>query len=138
MYSRKKCRTKNGYLRNSSSNWIFLWRFVIQNHLKLSIIEKRKNKTKFLTQNSISFLRRTAFQNLLKALDLSSATGRVAPDLTKALAFLSDITVKKSAVDREYLKPHWKSKKRPHLSRWLTRILCTKFSKTLLTTESHF
>ena len=48
-----------------------------------------------------------------KALDISSATARVAPDLLKALAILSDTTVRRSAVDREDLKPYWKSKKRP-------------------------
>ena len=32
---------------------------------------------------------------------ISSATARVAPDLLKALAILSDTTVRRSAVDRE-------------------------------------
>ena len=43
-----------------------------------------------------------------KALNISSATARVAPDL---LVILSDTTVKRSAVDREDLKPYWKSEK---------------------------
>ena len=55
--------------------------------------------------------------NLTKALDISSATARVAPDLLKAVAVLSDTTVRRSAVDREDLKPYWKSEKRPDLSR---------------------
>ena len=38
-------------------------------------------------------------------------------DLLKALAILSDTTVRSSAVDRDDLKPYWKKKKRPHLSR---------------------
>ena len=42
-------------------------------------------------------------------MDISSATARVAPDLLKALAILSDTTVRRSAVDREDLKPYWKS-----------------------------
>ena len=33
---------------------------------------------------------------------------RVATDLLKALAILSDLTVRKSAVDQEELKPYWK------------------------------
>ena len=37
--------------------------------------------------------------------------------LPKALAILSDITVGRSAVDQEDLKPYWKSEKRPHFSR---------------------
>ena len=52
-----------------------------------------------------------------KALDVSSATARVAPDLLKALAIISNTTVKRSAVDREDLKPYWKSEKSTHFSR---------------------
>ena len=59
--------------------------------------------------------RRPACQTLLKALDISSTTAWVAPDLLKALAILSDTTVRRSVVDWEDLKPHWKSEKRPHL-----------------------
>ena len=36
----------------------------------------------------------------------------VAPDLLKALAILSDTTVRRSAVDREDLKPYQKSEKK--------------------------
>ena len=49
--------------------------------------------------------------------DVSYATVRVVPDLLKALAILSDTTVRRSAVDREDLKPYWRSEKRPHSSR---------------------
>ena len=66
---------------------------------------------------------------------MSSATAQVAPDLLKALAILSDTTVRRSAVDREDLKPYWKSEKRPHFCRRSTILLFTSFSKTLLTTE---
>ena len=52
--------------------------------------------------------------NLLKALGISSATTPVAQDLLEALAILSDITVRRSPVDREDLKPYCKSEKRPH------------------------
>ena len=44
-------------------------------------------------------------------MDISSATAQVAPDPLKALAILSDTTVRRSAVDREDLKPYWKSEK---------------------------
>ena len=83
----------------------------------------------------LSFWRRPACQTLSKPLDISSATAQVAPDLLKALAILSDTIVRRSAVDREDLKPYWKSEKRPHFSRWPTILLFTSFSKTLLTTE---
>ena len=53
---------------------------------------------------------------LSKALDMSSATAEVVPDLIKALAILSDSTVRSPAVNGEDLKPYWKSEKRPHFS----------------------
>ena len=39
-------------------------------------------------------------QTLSKALDITSATARVVQNLLKALALLSDTTVRRSAVDR--------------------------------------
>ena len=44
-----------------------------------------------------------------KPLDISIATVGVAPDVVKAIAILSSTTARKSAVDREDHKPHWKS-----------------------------
>ena len=76
-----------------------------------------------------------ACQTLLKALDILSATARGSPDLLKALAILLDSTVRKSVIDREDLKPYWKSEKRPHFPRWSTILLFRSFSKSLLTTE---
>ena len=52
---------------------------------------------------------RLTYQTLLNVLDVSSATGRVAPDLLKAVAILSDTTVRRSAIDQGELKPYWKS-----------------------------
>ena len=91
-------------------NWIFLRRIPIQ---KLSITEKRQNKAKYLTPNSI----RPACQTLLKALNISSASAQVVSDLLKALAIQSDTSVRRSAIDREDLKLYWKSEKRSHVSR---------------------
>ena len=48
------------------------------------LLKKRRNKAKYLTWNSIRLLSlwsRPAGQTLSKALDISSATARVAPDL---------------------------------------------------------
>ena len=59
----------------------------------------------------LSLGRRPAYQILSKALDISSATARVALDLSKALAILSDTNVRRSAVDQKHLKPYWKSEK---------------------------
>ena len=72
--------------------------------------------------------RRLACQTLSRALDISSATASVVPDLLKALAILLDTTLRRSAVDWQDLKPYWKSDKRPHFSRWSTILLFTSFS----------
>ena len=42
---------------------------------------------------------------LSKDLDISNAAARIATDLLKAIATLSNTTVRRSAVDREDLKP---------------------------------
>ena len=55
--------------------------------------------------------RKPSCQTLLKALDISSATAQVAPDFLKALAIVLYLTVRRSVVDQEYLKPYWKSKR---------------------------
>ena len=68
--SQEKRWTKNRGLRNSSMNWIFLRRLTIQNHSKLSITEKRQNKAKYLTWNSIGlkFVKKTSIPNPVKSL----------------------------------------------------------------------
>ena len=45
-------------------------------------------------------------QTLSEALDTLSTAVRVAPDLLKALAVVSDAAVRRSAVDREGLTPY--------------------------------
>ena len=55
--------------------------------------------------------RKPACQTLPKALDISSATAQIAPDLLKALEILPDTTVIRSSVDWEDLKPYWKTEK---------------------------
>ena len=51
------------------------------------------------------FVKTTSMSNSVKALDISNATARVALDLKRALAILSDTTVRRFAVDQENLKP---------------------------------
>ena len=54
---------------------------------------------------------------------ISSVTSQVSPDLLiKALAMLSDTTVRRLAVDWEGLKPYWKLENWPHFSRGSTSI----------------
>ena len=61
---------------------------------------------------------------LSKALDISSATAQVSPNVLQAPAILLDTTIRRSTADPEDLKPYWKSEKRPHLS-----LLFTSFQR---------
>ena len=53
-----------------------------------------------MTRNSLrlKFVNKTSISNLSETLDMSSATARVAPDMSQALAILSDANVRRSAV----------------------------------------
>ena len=53
-------------------------------------------------------------QTLSKALDISSTTAQIVLHLLKALMFLLDATVKRSADEPEDLKPYWKCRKIAH------------------------
>ena len=71
-----------------------------QSHLLPKKDEIRPN-TRLEIPQDFSLRRRTACQTLSKALDILSVIGHVAPDLLKALAILSDTSVRRSTVDRE-------------------------------------
>ena len=86
-----------------------------QSHLLLRKEEIRLNIWPEISQD-LPMWRTTACHTVSKALDISSATAVVAPDLLKALAILSDTTVTRSAVDEKDLKLNCKSEKRPHFS----------------------
>ena len=73
-------------------------------------------------------------KSLQKPIDISIVTIQIVPGLLKALAILSDTTMRRSAVDWEDLKPYWKWKKK-HISRCSRILLFTSLSKTLLITE---
>ena len=97
---------------------------------QLSITEKR-NKTEYLTWNSIKlmFVKKINMPNPVKSLGYIKCYSSSSPRSLKRPRN-SDVTVRRSAVDREDLKPHGKSEKRPHYSRWSTILLFTSFSKT--------
>ena len=97
----------------------------------MPITEKRRNRPNIWPEipSDLSLWRRPSCQSLSKALDISSATARVAPDLLKALAILSETAVRRSAVDWEDLKPYWKWEKRSDFSRWSKILLFTKLLK---------
>ena len=60
---------------------------------------------------------------------MTSTTARVAPDLSKALPITSDITVRRSPVDREDLKPYWKSEKKTTFLKDINKPIIYKFFK---------
>ena len=102
------------------------WRRPIQNHLKPSITEKRKNKAKYLTWTSLNlkFVKNSRIPNPVKSYGY-----------IKCYISSGPRPVLRFAVDREDLQPYWKSEKRPYFSRWSTILLFTSFSKILLTTK---
>ena len=56
----------------------------------------------------------------VKSLGCVKCAARAAPELLKAPAILLEVsitTVRRTAIDREDLKPNWIQKARPHLSR---------------------
>ena len=119
------CSAKRVWLRMGPSgtpslngNWIFLWRLPIQNNLKPSNTEKRRNKVKYLIWMSIRLksVKKTSWPNPVKGLGYIKFYSSKSPDLLKCLEILSDITLRGSAVDREDLKPDSKSEKKCHIS----------------------
>ena len=103
------------------------------NHL---LLNKRRNKTKYMTRNSIKpkFVQKANMPNTVKSLEYIKCYSLSTPDLLKVLSILSEATVRRSAVDWEDLKLYWKSK-RPHFSCLSVSLLFTSFSNSLLTTE---
>ena len=67
--------------------------------------------------------------NSVKILGYSSATAR---DLLKALAILSETTVRRYAVDREYLRPYWKSEKKSTFLKVINNHIICKFFKDFI------
>lgn len=57
----------------------------------------------------MSLWRRPAYWTHQKALDITNAMARVAPDLLKNLAIVSDTTARRSGVEQEDLKSLWES-----------------------------
>ena len=125
--------TKQSFLPNfqaceaqrNSINWIFLWRLPIKNHLKPSYYWERGKKAKYLYWNStrLMFVKKTRMPKPVKSLGYIKCHSSSSSRSLKALAILSDTTVRRSAVDWEDLKPSWKSEKRWHFSMWSTILL---------------
>ena len=125
-------------LVNFQYHRIFLWRFPMQNHPKLPLLKKRRNKAKYLTWNSIrlKFVKETSMSNSVESLGYikcySSSSPRPAKSYSNSIRHNCQ---KICSWFRRPLKPYWKSEKRSHSSRWSTILLFTSFSKTLLIEE---
>ena len=74
-----------------------------------SLVRKEKTRPNISPEIpwDLGLWRRPAWQILSKALDISSATARVTPNLLKIIAILSDATARRSTVDWGDLKPYW-------------------------------
>ena len=81
-----------------------------QNH-KILIKDKMRPNMSSEIPWDLSSWRKLACQTLSEALDIWSATARVAP------VILSNTTARRSTVDQEDLKSYWKSEK-GHISLW--------------------
>ena len=122
---------------SSSINWIFLWTLAIQNHFEQPIAEKRRNKAKYLSWNSITLksVKKASMPNSAESLGY-----------VKCYSWSSPRSVKNSS---NSIKNNWKKiynwsgrpktilkiRKKTTFSRWSTILLFIRFSKTLLTTE---
>ena len=121
----------------NSFNWIFLWRLPIQNHSKLSITEKRRNKAKYLTWNSVrlEFVEKTSMPNPVKSLGYIKCYSSSSSRPIKSPSNSIRCNCKKICSWLRRPKTILKIRKRPYFSRWSTILLFLSFSKTLLTTE---
>ena len=87
------------------------------------------------TSLRLKFKKKKSMPNPVKSLRYMKCYSPRSPRTIKRPSNLSDTIAKRSKVDREDLKPYWKSEKRPYFSRRSTILLFTSFSATLLTTQ---
>ena len=84
MYSRKSVGPRmDPQVTEGLTNWIFLWRLPIHNHLKLSITEEeiRRNKARYLTWNFIrrKFGKKTSMPNPVRSLGYIKCYSSISP-----------------------------------------------------------
>ena len=84
-------------------------------------LRNKKNKVKYLTWNSRrpNFVKKNIMPNSVKSLGYIKCYISSSLRPVKDLAILFDTTVRKSAADRETLKPYWKSEKRSQNNDWV-------------------
>ena len=102
-------------LRNSRINRIFLCKLPTENHLAPYITKKGQNNAKYMEFHKNYVCEEDQHAKPFQKLWYIKCYGWSSP--RKALAILSDITVRRYAVDPEDLKPYWKTEKRPQFSR---------------------
>ena len=115
-----------------------MWRFPIQNHSTQSTTQKRRNKAKYLTWNSIrlKFAETTCMLNPVKSLRYIKSYSSSSPRSVKSPRNYIRYNCKNICSLLRRPIPILKIRKRPHFSRWSAILLFTRFSKTLLATES--
>ena len=120
----------------SSINWIFLWTIAIQNRLKPSVTEKRRNKAKDLTSNSVrlKFVKKANMPNSIEYLGYIKYYSSSSPRSVKSPSNSVRYNCKKICGWLRRPKTILEIRKKTHFSRWSTILLFTSFSKILLTT----
>ena len=132
MHSRKSVGPRS--LRNSSINWIFLWRLAIQNYSKSSITQKRENKTKYLTWNSIRLkFVKTSMPNPVESLGYIKCYSSSSPRPVKCPSNSIRYNYKKIWSWLRRPKTILNSEKWQQFSRWSIILLFTSFSNNLPT-----
>ena len=82
----------------------------------------------------LKFVKKTSIPNPVKSLAYIKCYSSSSPTRVKALAILSDTIVRRSAVDREDVKPYWKLEK-GHISLDEQQSSYLQVFQRLLTTE---
>ena len=135
----EKCRTKNGPLETPALTIFSCEDFPSRTTWSRLLLRKEKVRPNIWpeTPKDVSLWSRSECQALPKALDISSATAGVVPDLLKVLSILSDSIqfCEKFCSWLRRPKTTMEIRKKSTFSRWSTILLFTNFSKTLLTAE---
>ena len=118
-----------GTSRNSSINWIFLWRLLIQNHLKPSITERWRIKAKYLKWDSISLksVKKTNMLNPVENLGNIKCYSSNSPKPAKSSSNNIRYNCQKIHSWQRRRKTILEIRKKLHFSRWLTILLFTIF-----------
>ena len=117
--------------RHYRVTWIFLWRLPTQNHLKLFITEKRRNKSKYLSWNSIrlKFVKKTSMPNPVKSLGYIKCYSSSSPRPVKSHINFIRYKFQKIWSWLRRAKVYWKLGKLPHFTRWSTTYYLQVFKK---------